>query len=131
MSTPSPERIKAFLDDLALISAKHDMIITAKEWVEFHDGATSGYSYSPRRRELDPTTDWFSDEPDGISSIDASTVSAHQRVALAKSLRDTAASAALGPDIPSETRGADAMTDQPVRTCKTIEPRNFLSRVGA
>lgn len=82
----TPERIKAFLDDLALISVKHDMTITAKEWVEFHDGATSGYSYSPATRDLDPNHDWFSDEADGISSLDVSTLTAHQRMALERSL---------------------------------------------
>lgn len=82
----TPDRIKAFLDDLALISAKHDMTITAAEWVEFHDGAPDGYSYRPFTRDLDPSVDYYSDESDGISSLDVSAITAHDRIALEWSL---------------------------------------------
>lgn len=84
----TPNRIRAFLDDLALVSVKHSMTITAADWVQFHDGAPDGYSYRPSTCDLDPSHDYYGDEPDGISSLDVSTATAHQRIALERSLAE-------------------------------------------
>jgi hypothetical protein len=52
-----------------------------KEWVHFHDGAPHGYSYCP---ELCEICDCVSNEPDAISSLDVSSLSAHQRIAMVR-----------------------------------------------
>lgn len=134
------DRLKAFLDDLAVLCVKH-RIELFEDYDGEHDCNWIGV------RELGPEfcgvatrSGWlevvYGDNRDpydnrDIFSLDVSTITAHQRIALAKSLRDTAASLPAGPDIPVETTGVDAVTDQTVTTCNTTEARNFVARAEA
>lgn len=81
----TPDRIKAFLDDLALLSARHDLTVITGECL-LHDGAPRGYFYIPAQRALVPG--FVDGDADTIASLNVSTATAHQRIALSKSLAD-------------------------------------------
>lgn len=110
----APDRIRAFLDDIALISAKHGLA-----FMPTSDGSTIAIdvsrdeSFSGYYGSFDQASDWWLvSSMDGcevcrlaqkdVVSLDVSSITAHQRITLAKSLRDTAASLPIGPDIQSE-----------------------------
>lgn len=93
----APDRIKAFLDEVMLICLKHRIQIRhesdwEREWFELRDldqGAGGLlFSDSEELRGFAANEELRWDEKTGrsIRSIDLSTVSAHQRIALARSL---------------------------------------------
>lgn len=98
----SPDRLKAFLDDLALVSAKHgigiignilrgdpDVILPA---VVEHDGPFYGYAVvrdqEDDRLYLAKQCDRQDTYESAFESLNVQTATAHQRIALAKSLND-------------------------------------------
>lgn len=83
------DRLKAFLDDLALISVKHGARLECMSdaFVGIESGDVQGYVYNTRDCRLDYC--WFAPKAqteDEIASIDVFTITAHQRIALARSL---------------------------------------------
>lgn len=89
----SRDKLKAFLDDLALISAKHGLVIKTSrhaEWGLVEARNDFGGYYCEQDGWLAGTgsKELYELCGDGgeIRSLDVSTITAHQRIALAKAL---------------------------------------------
>ena len=93
MSTPSPERIKAFLDDMALLCMKHGIGLVEEScgkefWLEVEElneqfagfEVCYGSTFSVFDRS-DAPSKWVT-----ARSVDVSTITAHKRIALTRSL---------------------------------------------
>lgn len=142
------DRLKAFLDYLALISAKHGLAIDTESDEEVFDveeiDGLAGYAVQidggiSQLCVIAPSAKaGYASNPHLIVSIDVEQATAHQRIALERTLARTRsaletfspvdpACSTLGPDLLCETRGADAVTAQTARTCNTTDPRNFVA----
>lgn len=97
MAELAPERIKAFLDEVMLICLKHRIQIRheadwEREWFELRDldqeagGLLVSDSEELKGFTANEELRWDEKTDRAIRSIDLSTVTAHQRIALARSL---------------------------------------------
>lgn len=88
----TPDRIKAFLDDLALISAKHSLIVDGyfgEYGIHKMPAGFLDYSCDADGCDLAGSDSHDFASLGAIRSLDVSTATAHQRIALSKSLADT------------------------------------------
>lgn len=90
----TPDRIKAFLDGMALLCLKHGICLVEKDlgqecWFEVADlnGRFGGFQVRYDALDIfeagEPSNEWVK-----ARSIDVSTITAHQRIALERSLAE-------------------------------------------
>lgn len=97
MSTPSPERIKAFLDDMALLCLKHRVCLVEEEcgreyWFEVMELNETFGGFTVSKGDTFGVFGAGAEFTDvdqrhtAARSVDVSTLTAHQRISLTRSL---------------------------------------------